>query len=178
MVSRKVISIFGTSRAEPGSEIFQLAHSLGKALALAGFDVANGGYSGTMLAAAKGASEAGASVTGVTCYAFKRSKANEYVTKEVSTADLEQRLSTIISLGDGYVVLPGGTGTLLELAHVWELKNKHFIDRAKPVILLGSFWRPVVELVGRDDQKSLSYVDFAADPDDAARILKEKLIGI
>ena len=43
--------------------------------------------------------------------------------------------------------LPGGTGTLLELAAVWELKNKGFLDGGKPIILMGDFWQPLVKLI-------------------------------
>jgi uncharacterized protein (TIGR00730 family) len=171
----KTISIFGTARAQAGSELYSLAFDLGSRLAEAGFALANGGYNGTMLAAAHGASVHRGEVIGVTCTAFKRGKANEYVTREISTASLEERLRTLISLADAFIILPGGTGTLLELAHVWELKNKHFIPEQKPVILLGPFWRPLVELVGRDDPDAGGFLDFAADPAEAVQRLQELL---
>jgi predicted Rossmann-fold nucleotide-binding protein len=50
----------------------------------------------------------------------------------------------LVELGDAYVVLKGGTGTLLELACVWEFVNKGIVPK-KPIIILGSFWQPVVE---------------------------------
>jgi uncharacterized protein (TIGR00730 family) len=171
-MTQKVISVFGTSRAAPGSQLYQLAYELGSHLARAGLAIANGGYNGTMRAAAHGASDAHGEVIGVTCSAFKRAKANEYVTREISTASLDERLSTLIKLGDAYVILPGGTGTLLELAHVWELKNKHFMNPAKPVILLGRFWEPVVKLVESDDKTSSELIQFADDPLSAAATLK------
>ena len=101
-----------------------------------------------MHAAAQGAAGVGGTVIGVTCSAFKNSVANEYVTREIVTASLEERLDTLVEIGQGYVVLPGGTGTLLELATVWELKNKGFLDRGKPIVLAGGFWRPLVESDG------------------------------
>ncbi|MHC4207576.1 MAG: LOG family protein, partial [Planctomycetota bacterium] len=106
-----------------------------------------GGYGGTMLAAAKGAAEASGEIIGVTCSAFKSSKANNYVTREIVTGSLDERLDTLVNLGRAYIVLPGGTGTLLELAKVWELKNKGFLNMDKPIILLGGFWKPLVELI-------------------------------
>jgi uncharacterized protein (TIGR00725 family) len=128
----KIITIFGTGRAKQGGTNFKLAYSMGKLLAQAGFTIANGGYGGTMLAAAKGAAQVGGEVIGVTCSAFKNSTANQYVTREIVTASLDERLDTLIKLGQAYVVLPGGTGTLLELAKVWELKNKGFLKTDKP----------------------------------------------
>ena len=162
--SEKVITIFGTGRARPGDTTFTLAYETGMILAQAGFAIANGGYGGTMLAAAKGAAEAEGEVIGVTCSAFKSSKANEYVTREMVTESLDERLDTLIELGRAYVVLPGGTGTLLELAKVWELKNKGFLKADRPIILVGSFWKSLVDVIATDDPDSSRYVKLAADP--------------
>ncbi len=167
----KVIVIFGTSKAGPGDEVFQCAYETGKALAGEGFVVANGGYGGTMLAAAKGAREAGGEVIGVTCSAFGRSRANEYITEEIITDSLEQRLSKLVELGAGYVVLAGGTGTLLELAHVWEFKNKGFLDRGKPIIIVGRFWKPLMELVTGADSECASCIEVAGDASGVMEIL-------
>jgi len=167
----KIITIFGTGRARAGDEIYRLAYEVGKLLAQGGFSIANGGYGGTMLAAAKGAAEAGGEVIGVTCSAFKNSKANKYVSREIVTASLDERLDTLIKLGQGYIVLPGGTGTLLELAKVWELKNKGFIKTNKPIILLGGFWKPLVDLVTTDDPDSSRYVRQVDEPEQAIKLI-------
>lgn len=172
-MSEKVISIFGTSRAKPGDDIYRLALELGKELAAAGFTIANGGYGGTMEAAAHGASLNSGKVIGITCSAFKRGKANQYVSEEIRTESLQERLGELISIGDGYVILPGGTGTLLELAEVWELKNKHFIGDGKQIILLGSFWQPVVKLIAVDDPRSTECISFADTVSEAVEMLKK-----
>ena len=174
MDGNRVISIFGTGRAVEADAQYELAYRIGKALGGAGFATANGGYGGTMRAGAKGAAEAGGRVIGVTCSAFK-SRANEYVTDEIVTQSLTERLSRLIELGSGYIVLNGGTGTLLELAEVWELKNKGFLDRAKPIILVGGFWRPLVDLLERDDPGCSRYVSFAVDAEEAVRIVVDAL---
>jgi uncharacterized protein (TIGR00725 family) len=170
-----IVSIFGTGRAQPGEPAFVLAEQVGYALAQAGFTIANGGYGGTMLAAAKGAAQAGGKVIGVTCRAFKRSAANTFVTREVVTDSLSERLHNLIKAGRAYVVLPGGTGTLLELAAVWELKNKGFLEAARPIVLLGDFWRPLVELVAADDPRCLQCVTFAAGPEEALETIRKAL---
>lgn len=174
-MNKKTIAIFGTGRAKQGDANFQLAYETGKLLAEAGFTIANGGYGGTMLAAARGAAQIGGEVIGVTCSAFKNSTANKYVTREIVTGSLDERLDTLIKLGQGYVVLPGGTGTLLELAKVWELKNKGFLKTDKPIILLGGFWKPLVELVARDDPDSGRYVKQADSPSEAGKLIIEEL---
>jgi hypothetical protein len=175
-MNKTVITIFGTGRARPGEPAYVLAEQVGRALARAGFVIANGGYGGTMRAAAKGAVEAGGTVVGVTCSAFKNSVANEYVTREVVTESLKDRLHNLVKAGDAYIVLPGGTGTLLELASVWELKNKRFLDRAKPIVLIGDFWKPLVDLVSLHDSDATSYVALAAGPAQAVKLI-EKALG-
>ena len=174
-MSEITVSVFGTSRAQPGEPAFALAEQLGRALAEAGFVVANGGYGGTMLAGAKGAAEAGGTVVGVTCSAFKRSAANEYVSREMATASLAERLATLVRIAQAYVVLPGGTGTLLELATVWELKNKKFFDREKAIVLLGAFWKPLVDLMATDDPRSTGRIALVQEPDEAVACIREAL---
>ena len=174
-MSKKIITIFGTSRAAAGDAIFTLAMGTGRLLAQAGFTIANGGYGGTMLAAAKGAAEAGGEIIGITCSAFKSSRANVYVTREIDTGSLDERLDTLVKLGQAYIVLPGGTGTLLELAKVWELKNKGFLNANKPIILLGGFWKPLVKLIETDDADSSRYVKLADEPKQAVEMIIENL---
>jgi uncharacterized protein (TIGR00730 family) len=171
----RIVSVFGTGRARDGEPVFEIAWELGRILAKAEFVVANGGYGGTMLATARGATGAGGTVIGVTCKAFKNSVANEYVTREIVTESLEERLHNLVEMADAYVVLPGGTGTLLELASVWELKNKKFFDRAKPIILLGEFWEPLVDLVREDDPRSARHVVIAREPSEAVERIRKAL---
>ncbi len=171
-MSKKIITIFGTGRVTEDQAVYALAYKTGMVLAQAGFIIANGGYGGTMLAAAKGAAEAGGEVIGVTCSAFKSGKANEYVTREVVTHSLDERLKTLVELGRAYVVLPGGTGTLLELAKVWELKNKGFLKANRPIILIGGFWKPLVDLVATDDADSRRYVELTDDPNRVLEIIR------
>jgi len=171
-MDERVVSIFGTGRAQPGEPACVLAEQVGRVLAQAGFAIANGGYRGTMYAAAKGAAEVGGTVTGVTCRAFKNSVANEFITREVVTDSLEERLHKLVEIGRAYIVLPGGTGTLLELASVWELKNKGFLDPHRPIILMGRFWQPVVDLMAADDPGCLRHIAFAETPSEAVELIE------
>ncbi len=170
--SSKIVTVFGTSKAGAGDSVFELAEILGNLLAENGFTIANGGYGGTMLATAKGAVEAGGKVIGVTCRAFKRGKANEYVTEEVTTDRLTDRLAKLIELGQAYIVLPGGTGTLLELADVWEHKNKGFANADKPIILVGAFWQPLLTMMVAADTDSVLSVECVETAEDAVEFLK------
>jgi uncharacterized protein (TIGR00725 family) len=172
-MDKQTITIFGTSKTKERDYAYVLAYERGKLQAQAGFNIANVGYGGTMLAAAKGASEAGGEVIGVTCSAFKNSRPNKYISREVDTVSLDERLDRLIQLGQAYVVLPGGTGTLLELAKVWELKNKGFLKADKPIILLGRFWKSLVDLIATEDSDSSRYVRLANQPQQVVGLISE-----
>jgi len=173
MDKQKVISIFGTSKASPGDEVFAQAEQIGFQLAKKGFTIANGGYGGTMLASAAGAAKAGGQAIGVTCTAFGRSGPNEYITRNITTNSLSERLNKLLDLADGYVVLAGGTGTLLELASIWELKNKHFPNADKPIIIIGRFWKPLIELMASADPDCARQVEIAESSQDVLDVLEK-----
>ncbi len=170
-MSGKTITIFGTSNAGQGEKIFNLAFELGGLCAKAGFKIANGGYGGTMLAAAKGAKQAGGKTIGVTCSAFGRKGPNEFITENIVTENLTDRVAKLIEIGDAYVVLPGSTGTLLELAEIWERTNKGFINPPKPIILLTDFFRPLLDIIASLDEGSLNCLTIAQTPSQTVEIL-------
>ena len=170
-MNEQIITIFGTARVKPGDSTYKLAEEIGILLAQAGFTIANGGYGGTMLAAAKAANEAKGQVIGVTCSAFKNSKANNYITQQIVTKSLDERIDTLIRLGRGYIVLPGGTGTLLEFAKVWELKNKGFLEADKPIILVGEFWQSLLDLIASDDADSSRHIKQADGPEQVVEFI-------
>ena len=173
-----VISIFGSSRPREGEPEYLEAFAIGRALAQAGYIICNGGYGGIMEASSRGAKEAGGATIGVTVDLFAR-KANQWTDCEIQKATLVERLATLVESAEGFVVLKGGTGTLLELAYVWEFINKKFM-REKPVIVYGEFWTGVVETLrsellweGLGDCTSI--VRKAATPEQCVEILKQTL---
>lgn len=169
-----VITVFGSSRTEPGTPGYETAEALGRALAEAGFTVANGGYGGTMEAVSKGARGAGGHVIGVTTGQFD-SEPNRWVKEEIRLPDWTARLFKLVELGEGYVALPGGTGTLVELSVVWEWNNKRFFDRPRPVVLLGDYWQPVMDAVAEGEIWNHSPLVRAATPEGAAASLTSAL---
>ncbi|HXE74922.1 MAG TPA: LOG family protein [Candidatus Xenobia bacterium] len=168
-----VVTVFGSSRPEPGSEPYETARRLGELLARAGFGVATGGYGGTMEAVSRGAREAGGKTIGVTAAVFN-SPANQWVEEEIRVATWHERLLKLVELGAGYVVLPGGTGTLVELAVVWEWINKGFLLE-KPVVTLGDFWEPVVRAIPASELHSNPLLR-GDTPEEAVNLLVSKLL--
>jgi len=188
MKDHPVITLFGSSRPQEGSEEYLLAEELGRRLAEAGFSICNGGYGGTMEAASRGAAEekeragrSGIRIIGITCTVFGERKPNPWIEENITTVSLFDRLQRLLSLGDAYVVLRGGTGTLLELALVWELINKRMVDR-RPIVLLGSFWERLLETMkdemereGRPDPVLSTSV--APAPAECVQLLTSQLRG-
>lgn len=151
-----VVTVFGSSRPAPLEPAYRAAYELGQGIASAGWTLCNGGYGGTMEASARGAVEAGGHTIGVTCRIFRGARrANPYIKQEVPTFELSTRLTTLARLAHAYVVLPGGTGTLLELALVWELLNKGLLRRKRPLILLGDHWQPLVAPVRQEQPETM-----------------------
>lgn len=175
----KIVTIFGSSAPEDNSEEFTMAYECGRQLAIAGFTVCNGGYGGTMRASAMGAKQAGGKTIGVGVSSWSR-KPNEWIEQEFTEATLVGRLMKLVELGDAYVVLPGGTGTLLELACVLELINKEIIGQ-KPVVMVGDFWNGVIETVERAPHPngavgSRRLVQNVRNPEELATYLKSVLV--
>jgi uncharacterized protein (TIGR00730 family) len=167
-VSRPVVTVFGASAPREGEQAYDVARAVGRRLGELGFALANGGYAGTMEASARGAKEAGSTTIGVTCSIW-RSDPNAYIDEVIRTEVLGERLATLIELGTaGYVVLPGATGTLLELAAVWEQQLKHILPR-RPIVCMGDFWRPLVEMMASARADSRSLVDLLEAPSDLDR---------
>ena len=141
-MKNKTITIFGSSLPKPGEKEYEDAYFIGSELAKKGFNVCTGGFQGTMDAASKGAKENGKEAIGITVPLFN-SKPSEHLTKEIQCDTLSQRLNKLIEYGEGFVILPGGTGTLLEISLVWESFNKNLIPE-KPVACLGEMWSSIV----------------------------------
>lgn len=168
-----VVCVFGSSRVRPGEELYQTAWELGRVIAQAGWTLCNGGYEGTMAAGARGALSAGGWTVGVTCRALGRRRCNRYIRQEIRTADLFERLRTLLELGQAYVVLPGASGTLLELAAAIELHNKRLLQPTRPIIVLGDYWEPALSRALSEGSRGVR-LQVAASPDEVGQILAHR----
>jgi len=182
MNQEKIVTVFGSSRPREGEPDYEEARVLGRALAKHGFAVCSGGYGGVMEAVSRGAKEAGGKTYGVTAEFFTAAKLNSWIDTEVRMKTWDERLFELIRLADGFVACKGGTGTLVELAVVWEMLNKSVIT-GKPVAVLGDFWQPVLDRVREVElghpapwgEANGRLVHVAAGPGDAASYLQTRL---
>lgn len=146
METETIVTVFGSSRPREADADYEEARLLGRALARHGFSVCSGGYGGVMEAVSRGAKEAGGKTYGVTAEFFRSAKLNPWVDVEVRKQTWEERLFELIRMAHGFVACKGGTGTLVELAVVWEMLNKSVMS-GKPFAVLGDFWQPILERV-------------------------------
>ncbi len=148
MMKKLIVTVFGSSHPSEGDQEYQLAYDLGKRLAREGFTLCNGGYSGIMEATAHGVHDCGGMTIGIIAEQFGRT-ANQYVNHIITVKTHIERLIKLIEMGDAYVILRGITGTLTELAVVWEYTAKGFIKQ-KPILMIGNFWKPIVDTISQE----------------------------
>lgn len=141
------ITVFGGSEPRPGDAAYEAAYQLGRLIGSDHHTVLTGGYIGTMEAVSRGVAEAGGHVIGVTCAeieAWRPGGPNRWVQEEIRFETLRERLYSLIDQCDAALVLPGGIGTLAELAAMWSQLQTGSISR-RPLILIGPEWRAVLE---------------------------------
>lgn len=174
---KKIITVFGSSIPRPGDEEYEFAFELGKQLASKNFSVCTGGYQGIMDAVSRGASEYGGEAFGITCKQFN-AVPSRYLSTEIKTDHLFERITKLIEMGNGFAVLRGGTGTLLELSSVWELINKNLIER-KPVVCNGDMWINILDSMEertRLEKRRAGLIKFCRSVDECVEFLSAQLL--
>jgi len=139
----KTVTVFGSSLPKAGDEEYETAYKLGRLLGQNNLNVCTGGFHGIMDAVSKGAVESGTEAIGVTVNIFN-SIPSQFLTKIIKCDNLFERLSNLINLGDGFIFLRGGTGTLLELSLIWEYFNKGIFP-LKPAAAHGTMWKNIID---------------------------------
>jgi len=167
------VGVFGSSLAAAESPEYEMAREIGRRLARGGAAVVCGGYGGAMEAASRGAAEAGGESIGVVLVG--RGAPNAWVTRTIAASDLSDRLRRLRDLADAWIFLPRGLGTLLEL--VWLCESIVKEETApRPLVLLGDFWRPTVELALAEASRPegrralVAAVRYAGGPEDAVSL--------
>lgn len=174
---QKTITIFGSSIPQHGDEQYAAAEKLGELLALKGFNICSGGNLGIMEAVSKGAVRNGAKAIGITLDTVGFTS-NKYLTEKIICASLFDRITKLIQYGDGYVILQGGTGTLLEISAVWELMNKDLLT-VKPIVCHSKMWKEIVSVMNdqlRKENRLTDLVKCFNSVEDIVEYLSEALV--
>ena len=135
------ISVFGSARTPSDDPLYQTAIRLGSALVGAGYGVITGGGPGIMEAANKGATEAGGVSVGLGIELPFEQGLNPYVDLGINFRYFFVRKTMFVKYAQGFVVFPGGFGTLDELFEALTLVQTGKVTRF-PIVLMGSeYWR-------------------------------------
>jgi len=143
------VSIFGSARSQPNSPYYELAVEIAQKLTQSGFGVITGGGPGIMEAANKGAHEAGGTSVGINIDLPFEQSSNPYIDrdKNIHFNYFFVRKVMFVKYAQGFVVLPGGFGTLDELFESLTLIQTNKIDRF-PIVLVGSdFWKGLIDWI-------------------------------
>ncbi len=139
------VTIFGSARVKPGEAQYETAVTTARLLGEAGFSIITGGGPGIMEAGNKGAKEAGALSVGLNIQLPFEQHANPYLDISMEFRHFFTRKLMLIRAARGFVIFPGGFGTLDEMFEALTLiqtgKLKNF-----PVVLFGSaYWSGLLD---------------------------------
>ena len=142
---RPAVSIFGSARIAPDSEVYRLTEKIARMLSDAGFSVISGGGPGVMEAANKGAFAGKSLSVGLNIQLPHEQKQNPYQDISQSFHHFFARKYMFVKVSAAYVVIPGGFGTLDELLEALTLIQTGKSPRI-PIILVGSeFWAGLID---------------------------------
>ena len=176
------ITVFGSARTKPDEPIYQAGRDLGAALARRGFAVITGGGPGMMEAVNRGCHEAGGLSVGCNIELPSEQELNKYVDLGVEFRYFFVRKNMFVKYARGFVIFPGGFGTLDELFESLTLAQTGKIEHF-PIVLFGSpYWRGLLDwlnehvlsagAIAPEDLKLMTLTD---DPEEAAEMATRPL---
>ena len=172
------VSVFGSSRARPGSAQYDLTMRVSAALARAGYAVITGGGPGVMEAANRGAAGANGLSVGLGIELPQEQGLNDYVDVGLEFRYFFVRKTMFVKYSQAVVVLPGGFGTLDELFEAVTLVQTGKITKFPIVLVQSSYWsgllswlRETVAGQGKVSAADLDLLSIADEPDEVVRII-------
>ncbi|WRS29151.1 TIGR00730 family Rossman fold protein [Actinomycetaceae bacterium MB13-C1-2] len=168
------VSVFGSARTKPGTKDYQVAEEIGRLIAERGFSVVTGGGPGIMEAANKGAYKAGGVSVGLGIELPFEQGMNQWVDLGINFRYFFVRKVMFVRYARGFIVLPGGFGTLDELFEAMTLVQTRKIERFPIVLVDSEFWAPLLEWLrtslvqrGLIDAADLNIVKVVDTPEEA-----------
>jgi uncharacterized protein (TIGR00730 family) len=146
MHDRYRVTIFGSARAKPGTFAYEETKRVATALAEMGCDIVTGGGPGLMQAANEGAAAVGKKdkSLGIRVDLPFEQEVNPFVQLAFEHRTFFTRLHHFVLTSDAFVVAPGGIGTVLEMAMVWQLLQVRHLEHT-PLILVGRMWEGLID---------------------------------
>ena len=143
------ISIFGSARTHENDPNYQLAVSIAEAIANSGYGIISGGGPGIMEAANRGAQKAGGTSVGLNIELPFEQKSNPYIDQDklINFQYFFVRKVMFVKYAQGFVVMPGGIGTLDELFEAYTLIQTNKVTKF-PIILVGrEYWGGLLDWI-------------------------------
>lgn len=176
------VTIFGSARYQEGHEHYETTRKIGAGLANAGFTVMTGGGPGLMEAANRGAKEAGGTSVGCAIELPFEQNLNKFLDKVVTVRYFFVRKVALVKYSFGFVVVPGGMGTMDELFEALTLIQTQKIENF-PVVVVGRYyWHDMRELLehmaehGSIDRKDLDLVIFTDSVEEAVAHIEKHAV--
>jgi uncharacterized protein (TIGR00730 family) len=176
------VTIFGSARIKPNHPFYKMADELAYQLVQHGYGVITGGGPGIMEAGNKGARRAGGKSVGLNIYLPHEQKGNPYIDadKLITFDYFFVRKVMFVKYSQGFVVMPGGFGTMDELTEALTLIQTKKIGRF-PIVLVGKkFWggmmdwiKKVLVLEGMIHEEDLGLVNLVDTPEDAVKVIDD-----
>jgi uncharacterized protein (TIGR00730 family) len=177
----QAVSVFGSARTPKDHPDYALGVAVGRGLVDRGYAVITGGGPGIMEAANKGAREAGGLSVGLGIELPFEQGMNEYVDLGVNFRYFFARKTMFVKYASGFVVLPGGFGTLDEMFEALTLVQTHKVTEF-PIVLVGTdYWTGLLDWLstavldrGMIHAKDLALFSVVDDADEAVRIVCDR----
>ena len=149
-IDRPAVSIFGSARAPEDSAPYRDARETGRLFAQAGFAVVTGGGPGVMEAANRGCREGGGLSVGFNITLPHEQGLNPYVDLGMTFKHFYARKTMFVKAAEGFVIFPGGFGTLDELYEALTLIQTGKVLNF-PVVLFGrDYWQEMLDWINRE----------------------------
>jgi uncharacterized protein (TIGR00730 family) len=139
-IDRPAASVFGSARVLPGSATYERARAAGVRFAQEGFAVVTGGGPGVMEAANRGCREAGGLSVGFNIELPHEQHANDFLDISLTFKHFYARKTMFVKAAEGFVIFPGGFGTMDELFESLTLIQTGKIGNFPVVLLDSSYW--------------------------------------
>jgi uncharacterized protein (TIGR00730 family) len=177
-IGRPGVTVFGSARIRDGNDEYEAARTIGRLFAAEGFAVVTGGGPGVMEAANQGALEAGGVSVGFNIRLPHEQSMNPYVRIGHTFDHFYARKVMLVKASEGFVLFPGGFGTLDELFEALTLEQTDKVYDFPIVLFDSSYWQGLLDfiegtvlargMISPEDEKLLFCTD---DPEEAVQVV-------
>ena len=180
---RGAVTVFGSARTPADHSYYQAAEKLGRLFAESGIPVITGGGPGIMEAANKGAMQAGGDSVGLNITLPMEQDPNPYQTISLTFRYFFVRKFMFVKHAVGFVIMPGGFGTLDELFEALTLVQTGKVEAFPIVLVNANYWKGLIAWIegrmladGNLDPSDMKLIHLVDTPEEAVDIIKAHVV--